>query len=187
MVCSAGELVGNWRHSLSREPAPRFKAIPTYKMVADEYAKTQANNLSLTLRERLWWLAMWQAKPNGHATFESGQIARILAATDRGIRKARADAVAAGYLHPMSDAHCLVLPSHAVGNGRNGSDKPCAHCMGHTPEPRTFVVIRDHDSESIDGESYRRDVKVQASAVLPERSVPVSGTNHSSKRETVTV
>ncbi len=43
-------------------------------MVAEEFAKSQATNLDLTLRERLWWLAMWQAKPNGHATFQDGEI-----------------------------------------------------------------------------------------------------------------
>lgn len=173
-------------------PRRRFKHIPKYKMVMEEHAKSQANNHELTLRERLWWLAMWQAKPNGHATFQDGEIEKILTvrrpdgqitpASDRAIRSARAKAVATGHLHPMSDANCLVLPANAVQNFRNGNDKPCAHCMGFTPEPSTSIAIRDPDSELLDRQSYRREMNLQARAVLPERIVPPTGTDRSSTR-----
>jgi hypothetical protein len=173
---------------LSREPRNLWKQVPKYKMVAEEFAKSQATNLDLTLRERLWWLAMWQAKPNGHATFQNGEISRLLPvryrgqiapATDRAIRKARAEAKAAGQLHVMSDANCLVLPADAVQNRRSGWEKPCSHCMGYTPEPSTVITLRDYESESLDRESYRREMNSQARAILQEPIVPVGGTNRS--------
>ena len=178
---------------MSQEPGKRFKTIPKFKMVLEEFSKSQANNHGLTLRERLWWLAMWQAKANGHATFQDGEIEKILTvrqpdgritpATDRAIRKARADAMAAGQLHPMSDANCLVLPADAVQNRRNGWDKPCPHCMGFTPEPSTTIALRDYESESLDRESYRRRMNSQARAVLAERIVPPTGTDRSAARD----
>ncbi len=182
---------------MSHGPSKFFKEEPTYKMVREDFAKQQANNHGLTLRERIWWLAMWQAKPNGHATFQNGEIAnhltvrqrdgRITPATDRAIRRARADAVAAGQLHAMSDANCLVLPADAVRNRRNGWDKPCAHCIGFTPEPRTTIALRDYESEAIDRESYRREMNTQARAILPERIVPPTGTNSSAARDRLEV
>ncbi len=178
---------------MSRLPAKRYKTLPKYKMVLEGFAKSQALNHELTLRERLWWLAMWHAKPNGHATFQDGEIATVLTvrkpdgnvgpATDRGIRKARNDAVAAGQLHPMSDANCLVLPADTVGNRLSGWDKPCPHCMGSTPEPRTTIARRDFESESIDRDSYRGEMNRQAREVLAERIVPHTGTDRSTDRE----
>ena len=146
-------------------------------MVAEEFAKSQATNLDLTLRERLWWLAMWQAKPNGHATFQDRECptpsravsGRIAPATDRAIRKARAEAKAVGQLHVMSDANCLVLPADAVQNRRSGWEKPCSHCMGYTPEPSTVITLRDYESESLDRESYRREMNSQASVLSRNR------------------
>lgn len=156
-------------------------------MVYDEYSKGQAESHHLSLRERLWWLAMWHAKPNGHATFQPGEIRTLLTvrqrngqiapATDRGILKARTAAVDLGLLHPMSDAVCLVLPADAVGNMLRGWDDPCSHCMGYTPKPKTNLVLRDYESEAIDGESYRREMNTQARAVLPEPTVPLTRTN----------
>lgn len=132
---------------------------------------------------------MWHAKPNGHATFQPGEIRTLLTvrqrngqiapATDRGILKARTAAVDFGLLHPMSDAVCLVLPADAVGNLLRGWDDPCSHCMGFTPKPNTNLVLRDRESESIDKESYRRDMNMQARAVLPEPAVPLTRTNRS--------
>ncbi|GAA2534812.1 hypothetical protein GCM10010409_06060 [Mycolicibacterium diernhoferi] len=145
-------------------------------MVREEFAKSQANNHSLTLRERLYWLAMWQAKPNGHATFEDGKVAEILTvahpggriatASPRGIRKARGDAIKSGQLHQMSDANCLVLPADAVSSGLAGSDEPCRHCMAITPSPTTHITVRDYDSELLERESYKRAMTAQARAVL---------------------
>lgn len=115
---------------MSREPGKRLRRVPKYKMVREEFAKSQANNHSLMLRERLYWLAMWQAKPNGHATFDDGMIAELLTverpdgqiatASSRGIRKARGEAVKFGQLHHMSDANCLVLPADAVSSRLQG-------------------------------------------------------------------
>lgn len=175
------------------EPRKRFKRVATYKMVLEEFAKSQANNHGLTLRERLWWLAMWQAKANGHATFQDGEIANILTVRQRdgrispptrwAISKARTDAVAAGQLHPMSDANCLVLPANAVTNRRSGWDKPCPHCMKFTPEPSTTITLRDYESESLDRESYRREMNSQARAVLPQPTVALGATNSCTARD----
>lgn len=176
-----------WRCVLSQEPGKRFKATPKYKMVYEKFAKTQAQNWQLSLRERLWWLAIWQAKPNGHATFEDGQIAELLPVRQRdgqikspsrqAILKARKDAITAGQLLPMSDANCLVLPADAVGNKLQGWDKPCSYCMGLIPEPRTDITLRDYETESLERESYRRDMNAQARAVRGQLLVVAATTN----------
>lgn len=164
---------------MSVAPAKRYKHIPKYKMVSEEFAKSQAQNEALSLSDRLFWLAMWQAKPNGHATFEDGKIAEILGTTQRSVRRARKEAIDRGYLHSMSDANCLVLPANAVSNRRPGWNHPCPHCMGLTPSPSTQITQRDHDSELLDRESYRRETKAQARAVKADQIGPLSGPNRS--------
>lgn len=163
-------------------------------MVFEEFSKSQALNLDLDLRDRLWWLAMWYAEPNGHATFQPGEIEKILVVrrqdgttgppTKRGLNKALLAGKDVQLLHPMSSRECLVLPANAVGNNRGGNQKfkPCAHCMGHTPRPKTEVTLRDYDAEALDRESYRDEMKAQARAVHRERSVPTAGTSSSSRR-----
>ncbi len=79
----------------------------------------------------------------------------------------------------MSDANCLVLPADAVQNRRSGWEKPCLDCMGYTPEPSTVITLRDYESESLDRESYRREMNSQARVILQEPIVPVGGTNRS--------
>lgn len=148
-------------------------------MLYESGAQTLALNPSIELFLRLFWLAMWFAKPNGHANFQPGAIPELLDANDRSVRKARIKAIDNGLLLAMSSDRCLALPADLVGNKLRGHDRPCEICMGFTVRPKTSMVMRDKEAESVCGELYRRETKAQAAAVLAEPVVPQRGTHSS--------
>jgi hypothetical protein len=167
-----------WR-AVSRPPRKRFKEVPKYKMLYESGAQSLAQSSNMELFLRLFWLAMWFAKPNGHANFRPGAIPELLDANDRSVRKARVKAIDTGLLLPMSSDICLSLPADLVGNKLIGHDKPCEICMGATARPKTSMTMRDREAEAFDRELYRRETKVQAAAVLAEPVVPGRGTSSS--------
>jgi hypothetical protein len=168
---------------VSQPPRKRYKSVPKYKMVYEGGAENLAQNPNIELFLRLFWLAMWFAKPNGHANFQPGAIRELLEANDRSVRKARIKAIDNGLLLPMSSDKCLVLPADLFGNRLRGHDSPCEICMSVTVRPKTTVSMRDKEAEAFDRDLYRRETKAQAAAVLAEPVVPQRGTNSSSACE----
>lgn len=167
---------------MSRPPRKRFQEVPKYKMLYESGAENLAQNPNIELFLRLFWLAMWFAKPNGHANFQPGAIPELLDANERSVRKARAKAIDNGLLLPMSSDRCLALPADLVGNRLRGHDRPCEICMGVTLRPKTSMPMRDKEAEAFDRELYRRETKAQAAAVLAEPVVPQRGTSSSGAR-----
>ena len=151
-------------------------------MLYESGAENLAQNPNIELFLRLFWLAMWFAKPNGHANFQPGAIPELLDANERSVRKARAKAIDNGLLLPMSSDRCLALPADLVGNRLRGHDRPCEICMGVTLRPKTSMPMRDKEAEAFDRELYRRETKAQAAAVLAEPVVPQRGTSSSGAR-----
>ena len=71
------------RRAVSRPPRKRFKEVPKYKMIYESGAEKLARNTGIELCQRLFWLAMWFAKPNGHANFQPGAIPELLEADEQ--------------------------------------------------------------------------------------------------------
>jgi hypothetical protein len=162
---------------VSREPSKQWKRVPKYKMLYESGAENLALNPRIELFMRIFWLAMWFAKPNGHANFQQGAIPTLLNANDRSVRKARAKAIDNGMLRSTSGDRCLALPAGLVGNRLRGHDLPCEICTGVTAPPKTSMLMRDREAEASFGELYRSETKAQAAAVLAEPVVPTPGTS----------
>lgn len=164
---------------MSREPSKRWKQVPKYKMLYERGAESLAQNPNIELFLRLFWLAIWFAKPNGHANFQQGAIPELLDANERSVRKARNKAIGNGLLLPMSSDRCLALPADLVGNRLPGYDRPCEICMDITVRPKTSIVMRDKAAEAFERDLYRGEAKAQAAAILAEPVVPPLGTSSS--------
>ncbi len=79
-------------------------------------------------------LAYGKHKANGHAAFKRGEIAWVLAKVDedsgeivagRNVHRAVAAAVDYGFLSPLSNQRCLVVPVHAIGGPSGNVLAPC--------------------------------------------------------------
>jgi len=88
------------------------------------------------LAYRVLFAAMGRHGSSGHAPFNPGELAEILAtasrATEGEMVRARSDSVSraiesakrSGFITDESNARCLVLPAHAFQKA-NGASQPC--------------------------------------------------------------
>ncbi|RFZ65618.1 hypothetical protein DE4576_03387 [Mycobacterium marinum] len=95
-----------------------------------ERAATRAANPTLPLWIRVASLALGCHRANGHAAFQSGEIAEILgmpglplsaSAVSNAIKAAKN----AGWIDARSTSRCLVVPPHAVHGGLGHANDRC--------------------------------------------------------------
>ncbi|MBB2992368.1 hypothetical protein FHR72_003867 [Mycolicibacterium iranicum] len=81
---------------------------------------------------RLESLAKGTHRRNGHASFEMGEIARILGISGVQVSNLIAEAKELDLLDNRSCSRCLVVPPHAViGGGQTSeADELCGYCDG---------------------------------------------------------
>ncbi len=81
---------------------------------------------------RLWMLVSARVTRAGHASFQEGELRRLLGREGRpmtgsGVREVIGKLKAAGLAYPDSDARCLIVPSHVIQNNFKGA-VTCAYC-----------------------------------------------------------
>lgn len=119
---------------------------------------------------RLHYLALAKAKPNGHASFQRGELSRLLAKGEkpyRNVESAIAQAVGYGLLHPDSEPRCLVLPDDLVDPWNSEAAKTeCPTHAGHPAPLRTAPCHPDrkHYANDLCESCYR--AKRRKDAVL---------------------
>jgi hypothetical protein len=87
----------------------------------------RAQDSDLPLWQRVAFLAWAKCRPNGHATFRRGELARFFAQDRANLQRAIREAVTRGWIDPQSCAECLVPNPHEVQGGWGGdAEAPCA-------------------------------------------------------------
>jgi MarR family len=98
--------------------------------------RERAGDTRLDLWLRVAALAFAHHKRNGHANFESGEIAKILGVSAQSVSRAIKKAKELGFIAGESNARCLVVPPWAVWGGPG---HPNDRCRFH---PKKFTVPR---------------------------------------------
>ncbi len=93
-------------------------------------AASKAPELSSDLR--LWMLVTVRVSQAGHATFQEGELRRLLGREDKpmtasGVREVIGKLKRSGLIYPDSDARCIIVPSYVVQNNFKGAIT-CAYC-----------------------------------------------------------
>jgi hypothetical protein len=163
-----------------------YERLPLYLMTFQGHWEAQIYQTALPLWLRVYALGMARCEPNLHTGIGPDELA-VLGETDpdgsrkavdrRRLWEAIKKLVNLGWLDPVSDRNCLVLPAAGYACGRRGSKRPCKYHTGQHSKIKGDIVIVDREAEdSIEGESYRGVAKVQARAILcPEKQDKVSG------------
>ena len=107
--------------------------IRTYQSVWEERALDHENSPDWF---RVWSLAVARSSASGHATFSSGEIARVLGCAGpdglwvpksaTGVSQAVSLAKRKGLIDESSNARCLVLPAHAWQGGLGSPSRRCS-------------------------------------------------------------
>jgi hypothetical protein len=157
-----------------------YERLPLYLMTFQGHWEAQIYQTALPLWLRVYALGMARCEPNLHTGIGPDELA-VLGETDpdgsrkavdrRRLWEAIKKLVNLGWLDPVSDRNCLVLPAAGYACGRRGSKRPCKYHTGQHSKIKGDIVIVDREAEdSIEGESYRGVAKVQARAILcPEK------------------
>lgn len=81
---------------------------------------------------RLWMLVSARVSRRGHASFQEGELRRLLGSshcpmTSSGVRAVIGRLKLTGLIYPDSDARCIIVPSHVIQNNFKGP-VTCAYC-----------------------------------------------------------
>ncbi len=93
-------------------------------------AASKCSTISSDLR--LWMLVSNRVSRRGHASFQEGELRRLLGGdgkpmTSSGVRAVINRLKAAGLVFPDSDARCIIVPAHVIQNNFKGA-VTCAYC-----------------------------------------------------------
>lgn len=93
-------------------------------------AASKCSELSSDLR--LWLLVTARVSRAGHATFQEGELRRLLGRDGKpmsgsGVREVIGKLKRAALVFPDSDARCIIVPSHVVQNNFKGA-VTCSYC-----------------------------------------------------------
>lgn len=115
--------------------------------------------------------AVARCKPNLHAEFASGELAKILGRIDpdgtlvpmapNRLSNLINDCVQRGLLAYGSGQRCLSLPGDAFGCTLPGYQRPCPTCTKRMSKPRTGFALRGRSAE------HKRESEYAQARVLP--------------------
>lgn len=100
----------------------------------------RARDTDLALWLRVAALAFANHKRNGHATFASGEVVKMLGKPKSDVYHAIKKAIAKGWISRESKAQCLVVPPHAVTGGGDGNAND--RCVVHDGRVRKRDVTQ---------------------------------------------
>ena len=114
--------------------------------------ESQIHNQNLPIHDRIHAVAMARCDPNCHTPLQPGELARLVGKeTPDGLFKPVDSkdiggyvkrAVELGWLDPMSNTRCLVLPANREECRLPGRGKPCEHHTGKSTKPKRPFTLR---------------------------------------------
>lgn len=110
---------------------PHRRDEPPFLKVYLAPLENLAMSRDIPVAERLLYLALARAEPNGHAEFKPGELS-VLMGGHRDITAAINRSVKAGRLDPASMSRCLVLPTGLAQPYDKGGRAKHLKCQTHT-------------------------------------------------------
>ena len=153
-----------------------YKRVPLYLMTFHGHWEEQIYQTTLPLWLRVHALAMARSEPNLHTGIGPQERAVLGETQPDGSRKpvdrrrlweAIRRLIDLGWLDPISDRNCLVLPAAGYACERQGAKKPCAYHTGRHSKTKGDIAVVDRRAQDfLEGESYTSAAKVQARAIM---------------------